>query len=71
MNTTALIIRSRTQARMADPYAGCGRSRHPAAQRVLRLADQLESILAERRRLLNTLAGGEPFVMGNLQGDSQ
>ena len=71
MNATALIIRSRTQARMADPFAGCSLSRHPTARRVFRLADQLESILAERRRLLNTLAGGGPFVMGNPQGDSQ
>ena len=43
-NPAGLIIRARTQARLLEPT-------DPHARRLERLAEQLESIIEERRRL--------------------
>jgi hypothetical protein len=48
MHPTALIIRTRTQARQLGPL-------DPRAMRLSRLAEQLESILEARRRLQGSL----------------
>jgi hypothetical protein len=48
MNSTALIITARTQARKLG-------SMDPRARRLSRLADRLESILVVRRRLQGKL----------------
>lgn len=45
ISTTGLIIKARTQARMAGPELAS------SARRLLRLAERLEKILATRRRL--------------------
>ena len=48
MNSTALIITARTQARKLG-------SMDPRARRLSRLADRLESVLSARRRLQGKL----------------
>ena len=48
MNSTALIITARTQARRLG-------SMDPRARRLSRLADRLESVLSARRRLQGKL----------------